>query len=536
MKSKRTTTTRTLITSQQPAVSGTEIGANGIEYVLDKAASIADAEARRIAAESQAQIEASEQDIRYLKETERDLLERRREATRNPDAQANRHRRNFLWVVAAILSLGGFLFTLIAFAPYQFGWKGYIYAVAVAIVCPFAVEETLDSWGSVYLLRILRTVSAIAALASLLLLAQVRGDILARTVKDASAQPVVTDDHASSTQQSGDSGNGFYDASLKSIQWAMILLALGMELAAGISVHGARKLSRASQDDATELDKRLKELREKIADLAFTIASRKQEAEKFRAEYQRDFHREAIKKVTQSAKFKLLVLTLGVLLLPGIARAADKPCLVILTDLTESETKPGPDGKSGLEKNLDAVTQMLAKVPASTRVTVAGITGNSFTQPYVLLTGQVGDDPGYFGERLASAHKQLVMAWAQRRKSLKTGFQDTDILGALLLTTQLFVQDASSRKTLIILSDMRQHTPQLDLETPTVITQKQLAKMKTLAPSDLRGVQVEILGADGSGKTTEYWLSLRSLWEKYFKSSGGKLTSYSPLRISPESP
>ena len=63
-------------------------------------------------------------------------------------------------------------------------------------------------------------------------------------------------------------------------------------------------------------------------------------------------------------------------------------------------------------------------------MTVLGITDNSFAQPYILLSADIGDDAGYFGEKLANARKQLVGSWQRRIEHLQSGFQHTDIVGA----------------------------------------------------------------------------------------------------------
>ncbi len=162
-------------------------------------------------------------------------------------------------------------------------------------------------------------------------------------------------------------------------------------------------------------------------------------------------------------------------------------------------------------------------------MTVIGITGDSFTEPYVLLSGRVGNSPGYFGERLAAARRSLVAAWDGRRKVLKIGFKNTDIIGALLLASQVFAQDTCTSKRIIVLSDMRQHTRELDIEMPSVISKRQIHAAAHNAP-DLRGVQISVLGVDGSGKSCQYWLSLREFWLSLLGSTGATVNAFSPLR------
>ncbi len=162
-------------------------------------------------------------------------------------------------------------------------------------------------------------------------------------------------------------------------------------------------------------------------------------------------------------------------------------------------------------------------------MTVIGITGNSFTEPYLLLSGRVGNSPGYFGERLVGARRSLVAAWDRRRKALKTGFKNTDIIGTFLLTSQVFAQDTCTSKRLIVLSDMRQHTAELDVETPTVISKRKIHGAANNA-LDLHGVQISVLGVDGYGKNSQYWLSLREFWLSILGSTGAAVDAFSPLR------
>src|ERR1700691_6124842 len=82
--------------------------------------------------------------------------------------------------------------------------------------------------------------------------------------------------------------------------------------------------------------------------------------------------------------------------------------------------------------------ELLGSVPAGSTITVIRITENSFGQPYILLAATISDDPGYFGERLASARHQLVGAWQTRSMQIKPSAKNTDILGAALLASELF--------------------------------------------------------------------------------------------------
>ncbi len=241
----------------------------------------------------------------------------------------------------------------------------------------------------------------------------------------------------------------------------------------------------------------------------------------------------------RSALSKLLMVALGALLfMPHRALAGDGVNLVVMVDFSKSVAVADHAGQSECEKNLQAVATILAEVPAGSHVKVLGITDNSFAQPDILLSADVGEDQGYFKERLASARRQLVSAWQKRMRQVESGFMRTDILGALLLAGQMFEQLPKGRRNiLVIFSDMRQNTSELNLETARPISiASALAKAKGEdLIADLNGVEVSADGVDNAGMSTTYWEQLRRFWLGYFAKAGAHLENYSVLRESPSS-
>ena len=161
-----------------------------------------------------------------------------------------------------------------------------------------------------------------------------------------------------------------------------------------------------------------------------------------------------------------------------------------------------------------------------------GITEHSFTEPDILLSATVPADLGYFGERLSAARSEIVKAWKVRSTKLQPSYRSTDIIGALVLAGQIFDREPrTSKKTLVIFSDMRNSTADLDLESisyePTI---RIIAKAGTPKPADLHNVEIHIRGVDGSGKPIGYWWSLREFWLEFFRRSDALLADYSVLR------
>ena len=258
----------------------------------------------------------------------------------------------------------------------------------------------------------------------------------------------------------------------------------------------------------------------------------------FAAQFWRNFYHAMLTHTVRNAMAKLL-LGLVILLLPGLhgyADAQEQTAIVAAIDLSQSVGNAGPDARSDFEKNVAGVTKLLAALPVSSRVVVLGITDESFGEPYILLSARVPDDPGYFGEKLQAAHRQLIALWKRRCTQLKPNFRHTDIFGALLTAEHIFSESPqTSRKVLVIFSDMRHSTAELDFEsTRSVLSFTQLKERSITVPvAALKEVEVYALGVDGAGKPIGYWQSLKAFWSEYFESTGAALRGYSVLRDLP---
>lgn len=257
----------------------------------------------------------------------------------------------------------------------------------------------------------------------------------------------------------------------------------------------------------------------------------KNEAAIFAALFWRDFYRSMLTRAMRNSMTKFLVFILAVFLLVApYANARNCPRFVVALDLTKSTAVKGPDSETEFKKNFDGVSRLLMTLPAGASVTVIGITDRSFAQPLILLQAQVPDDPGYFGERLQSARTQIERAWLGKAAHVEPRFAYTDVLGSLMLAGQIFNNQPASQKILVIFSDMRHHTRDLDLESPSTISRTLVSRsMRELFP-DLKDVRVYILGVDNPGKDPAYWQTLRRFWADYLQQAGGQIATYSVLR------
>jgi len=277
----------------------------------------------------------------------------------------------------------------------------------------------------------------------------------------------------------------------------------------------------------------LTELLGRKVTLAYEVTTLQNEPEIFVNRFWSNFYRTMLAHTVRSAITKLLLVAVAVCtFMPRLATAESQLNLVIAVDLSRSVAVRASGRPNEFQKNIDAVAKVLIQVPAGSHVTIIGITDQSFAQPDILLSATVPDDPGYFGERLIADRNELVREWKSRSQKLQPNFPRTDILGALLIASQVFTEElAARRKVLIIFSDMRNTTPELNLDSPEGVTQFSWALMKRRIPvADLRSIGVQVLGVDAASKSINYWSELRDSWAMYFTDAGADLRSYSVLR------
>lgn len=213
-----------------------------------------------------------------------------------------------------------------------------------------------------------------------------------------------------------------------------------------------------------------------------------------------------------------IVLALIVILLLFFFRSAVKAETIILYDLTmSSEVNDYSGRETEFQKNNKGIETFIQNDMAlGERIRVVGITERSFSNPYILLEGETPQDKGAFGEKLAKGKMRLLQNW--KKLNIKPGAKSTDIFGAVQLATILFSPNDKSKK-LIIFSDMREYGRHVDLESPNRIdVDKVLSEVisKKLIPS-LDGVRVWCVGVHSSGKTPQYWNTLRDFWTRYFQ-------------------
>jgi hypothetical protein len=315
-----------------------------------------------------------------------------------------------------------------------------------------------------------------------------------------------------------------------------MLLAISMELGAGLALHDARRLGEEAGEDFEKIEHAQARACEQMGASLCELATLQNAPGVFVTEFWRDFTRVLLGGTVESALKRFSMILLCYLLLAPVRAWANPPLnVVIAVDLTQSVNVKSLN-ETEFQKNLAGVAVVIRTLPAGTRVSVIGITDRSFAQPSLLLSARVSDDPGYFKERLEAARLRIMQAWRERAAGLRSEFTHTDLFGALLLAAELFRETPEAHNALIIFSDMRNETGEINLEAPAMVPiDSMLARAeKHKLIADLRGVEIYALGVDDAGRSVAYWQSLRSFWSAYFRRAGSKLEMFTVLRDPPD--
>jgi hypothetical protein len=505
-----------------------QVGGQGVDKLVTDAERICNYEARGITLENESAIVRLQAEGAIQLSEERRIADLLRLAPPSGDRRRLFWRRLYYWAVVVILAVTGFFSTVLSFAPFQLGWMSWLISGGMAVLTPFLVDRLLEKPGMERILKVLTGVAATASLASLMLLALIRGDLLAQQIRESEASAAVID----GAEAQPASPDTFYDRATVLLCAALFLMAFATETGGGLVLHEAWRSTPDDSEDWAHLRRELNGVRWRMAEIASEITMLRNAPDIFAARFWRDFYRALLLNATRSAMTKLLIAVIAFLVLAvPRARGEGRLNLVIAIDLTRSVAASGPDGRSDFQKNVEGATRLLAQIPAGSRLTVIGITDHSFAEPYILMSATVPDAPGYFGERLNAARAQLVRVWMERTAHLTPSFEQTDIFGALELASQLFAQHPDrGRKELVVFSDMRESTPCLNLERAKLVPAFQGIPNKCGEMPPLRNVQVYVAGVDGAGKSLAFWLSLRNFWTDYFHEAGAIPGSFTVLR------
>jgi hypothetical protein len=329
------------------------------------------------------------------------------------------------------------------------------------------------------------------------------------------------------------------------LQLLMGLLAVSMELGSGMCLFEARKFSLVSHKRAAQAREELNAVNENLVETIRQLTYLENEPAIREADFYAKFYLGMLERIKQNILLPMVfMLALGFSTIHSpIARAEDMNAaargtnIVVAIDLTASVAGTGYDGKTDYEKNIDGACRFIGQLPPGANLAVIAITDQSFSRPYILLQGQLPVDKGplAFQDRVAIARNRLASQLRSELKSVTPRFRETDILGALIVASDI-LKPLPGRKVLVIFSDMRQATKDLNLERPSsVALAPSLKRAAALNPiTSLEGVEVYALGVDSAGKPAAYWKSLRDFWQEYFRRGRATLKAYSILREPPQ--
>lgn len=510
-----------------PVLDPHEVGMNGVENLVAHAEQICAYEVRRIELTNQGPIASLVEEHQHLVAEENRLTLLLRDAPPLGSRLRLLRRAIFCWTLTIVLAASGFALTVLTLEPFRLGSKTWLYAIGVSILTPFLIDEVLSHWH--VLVKFLTPFAAAAGLAGVMLFAVIRGNIFGEELREDQASAVVIDDAdaLSETPQTD-----FYASTVPLLRLAFLLIAFSIEVGAGIALWQARRSRSDDAEDWKTLRRELAEIRNRNGQIFRDAIALRNEPAIFAACYRRDFYRAMLTNAVRKSLVKAIFVAVG---LAAIGAAGSEAQVtedqVIAIDLTASVAATGPDAKSEFQKDIEGVTRVLAQAPAGARITVIGITDSSFSQPYILMRARLGTDPGYFGERLSAARAQLERVWKLRAARLQPQFRHTDILGMIELASQIFAESGAKYRKLIIFSDMRQDTSELNLES-AALHQSTAIEQSCTPIQSLSGASVAALGVDGAGRPSAYWTQLKAFWTQCFRHEGADLETYSALRDS----
>ena len=183
---------------------------------------------------------------------------------------------------------------------------------------------------------------------------------------------------------------------------------------------------------------------------------------------------------------------------------------------------------------LTAVERLIMALPETDRhetcFTVIGITAASYERPFKIAMGCLPSGPSgilMHSMRRAEAKHVLTKQWREANIQLGTASYRTDVLGAIAFTAKVF-RGYATKRTMVIASDMRHFTAEINLEGAEEIDDRQLQRVRELRLlADLSGVEVCVVGVHALGlsgvRGRVYHESLLRFWRRYFQEAHARL-------------
>ena len=456
----------------------------------------------------------------------------------------------FMGIILLISSVGEFIFAQWMLVPFMEYWQSCVVALTIVILSFEGVNNYLASIRKRKPKLDDQIFLVFSILGFLLLILLI---FFGAEVRQTLFQTSATVNASTSPDETVKAASAFYGTANASFVWLMVTLSAAITIIGGMAYHDVknrimmaftyRKLYRDIEESETALqtvnDQQADSDEERNSfEARFDQGLLKAQAEQLEAEQVSATIENTVRPASQQSNAQpannqtsadtkldtfivispLVIILIAVLLFfvfKSVARADET---IVFLDMSRSmESNDYTNKQTEFQKNVNGIESFIGNylMPGG-KLRVLGITENSFSNPYLLLEGQVSTNKGAFGEVVARDKLNLVQAW--KKLNLKPIAKMTDIFGALNLGSNLF-NHRERKKQLILFSDMRHYTREIDLETPGVINKdseiKRVTEKGCLAP--LPDVKIWCLGVHSAGKEPIYWRSLNAFWVEYFR-------------------
>src|SRR6185437_10898239 len=368
---------------------GHTLGYESVEKTVEQIERYCEYEKKRIEYANLAPLKAGRAELALLFERKEQLEGRIRQLPPSGDIRMRRRYALAYWALVAMLVTAGTYFTKLSFDPFRSATNPYVYSVGIALTVTFLGDMFLSAWGehADQMLKIVIVTAFSATLIALGFLAVIRGNLLMQKLKDESSSAVTIDDNPTSVTPPE---NTFYEESAMLLCLTLPLLAVGMDLGAGLALHEAKRFSADSGDGHGQLAVGLDSVHQQMIAKLFEVTSLETAHKTFECGFWRDFYHSMLTHTARNAMKKLFVLVFAIALPFSHRVFAQKSAnIVILVDLSRSVAAKGPQGESPCQKNFKAVGRILENTPAGSRITIFGITADSFGNPDILLSAQI---------------------------------------------------------------------------------------------------------------------------------------------------
>jgi hypothetical protein len=144
-----------------------------------------------------------------------------------------------------------------------------------------------------------------------------------------------------------------------------------------------------------------------------------------------------------------------------------------------------------------------------------------------MVYGEMPEKEGYFRELAKRKKIELIRDFRAKLKKLKNERPATELLSGIFLFARICQEYHDKRKVMVLVSDMRQFTREIDENMITQDVDRAFTRVKSqgLIP-DMEGIDVYCMGVSTARMNVKKWQALRDFWQKFFSAAGANLRRY----------